>query len=423
VYRDAAEQMSETVDDAITTIRRQFTSARTPEQLGRELQNGMVLLKNTRSDWAEVAFSPFKKGGTWGSGLADVTPVADEAKAMLKEIGQGWKQAFGDVKPRTVAILEEAADMAGKGDDVAGLIAKRRQLQSALEDEGKLLTNVDNARKVRLFKAIDERVEEALKATTGGDKAVRAYRAANARYRELSDLLESEVIANVTKKDPMLAAETLGKMASPSTVREFNRVLDELIRTRAVAPETAEELMNTARASWITNNFRKLGSVAALHPTHKDFDAAGKEAFNALFANSPFRSDLAQISNNAKVIEEMIQKLPNRGDHLPAGAFSLAAAAGSVIAQSPGAVGAMTGVWSATHIPQMLAHAAVSGDKGLINAIKFVTTWSAKNAPSTMGQGAGRGALFGASQAAVPPAVMQAMEYIDKKARDLGLLK
>jgi hypothetical protein len=71
----------------------------------------------------------------------------------------------------------------------------------------------------------------------------------------------------------------------------------------------------------------------------------------------------------------------------------------------------------------MLAHAAVSGDKGLINAIKFVTGWTAKNAPSTMGQGALRGAVTGISQAAVPPAVMQAMEYIDKKARDLGILK
>lgn len=412
VYRDAAEAMGEKLDDVVTTLRARLTSARTPEQVGREFENGMILLKNTRDEQADLAFAPFRSGGSYSGGKIDMIPVADQANAILKEIGQGWKQAFGDNKPQTIKILEEAAGMVGKGDTIEGLIAKRRQLQSALDEE-KLLGTVDNRRRKMLFDAIDNTLEQGIK-DTHGDAAAAAYRKANIGYRRLSETLESELFSAILKKDPSLAARQLGKVATPSNIREFMRHTDTLINNKSIAPEARDEMLNIARADWLTNNFRSLKDMGSLTPSHKDYDRTSREVFDTLFANTPIKKDLSDISRNAKVLEEMLQKLPSRGEHIPAGAYATAGAIGSMVAQSPGAVGAMSGLMSLSHIPQMFAHAVVSGDKGLVNAIKYVTTWAARNAPSTTGQGGLRGGVIGA----VPPAVAEAIAYINEKRKE-----
>lgn len=389
VYKNAERDMSTTVDESIGNVLRELNAQGTPTDAGKLFQLAWTDAKTKIGQQHDAWFAPFKHGTTLGDMPTEVTP-------SLRKAAQAVLQNFKDVKttnrnaaagPDIIAMMQEFAK--GKQLPLATLVARKRALGDTATWDN-IGGNVDNRIRQNLYTEIDKAIEAQL--GKAGPNALTQWNSVNAAATRQLGILRDTMITKMAsneKMDPMEVTEYVAKNASPSAVTAYKKALGLLQQQGSITKEQNAYLMDHVRRNWIELNMNNSKSAANMYDSilGSGKNAEAVDAFNAVFAGSPYKSVLEEAARAAHTVAEFGKRIPPQSGG--SGEYVTAMAAGGLIGQMFGnpAVGSSLGaglVFLTNAVPRAIAKAQLRNDSMLRNQTRFVVNWLNQASPSDL---------------------------------------
>lgn len=389
VYKNAERDMNVTVDESIGNVLRELNAQGTPTDAGKLFQAAWTDAKAKVGLQHESWFAPFKHGTTLGDTLTEVTP-------SLRKAASDVLQQFKDIKttnrnagagPDVVAMMQEFAK--GKQLPLATLVARKRALGDTATWDN-VGGNVDNRIRQTLYTEIDKAIEAQL--AKAGPNALTQWNSVNAAASRQLGILRDTMITKMAsnqKMDPMEVTEFVAKNASPSAVTAYKKALGLLVQQGSLTKEQNAYLMDHVRRNWIELNMNNSKSAANMYDSilGSGKNAEAVDAFNAVFAGSPYKSVLEEAARAANSVAEFGKRIPPQSGG--SGEYVTAMAAGGLVGQMMGNAAAGSSlaaglVFLTNAVPRAIAKAQLRNDHALRNQTRFVVNWFNQASPSDL---------------------------------------
>lgn len=417
VYKNAEGDMNKTIDESIGNVLRELQTSGTPTEAGQLYQAAYRDASAKISASHEVLFGPFRHGTTVGDQLA--VPNAD-----LKSAAQKVLQNFADIKMTekdagaSQSVINMVKDLAsGKAVPLATLVAQKRALGNTATWDS-VGGSVDNSIRKELFRNIDASIEAHLGKTN--PKMLAEWNTANATATRHLGILRDKMIermASNEKTDPMEVTEFVAKNASPSAIMAYKKALGLMQQNGSITKEQNAYLMDHVRRNWIEMNMSNSKSAAAMYDSllGSGKNAETVDAFNAVFAGSPYRSTLEDAARAANAVAQFGKRIPPQSGG--SGEYVTAMAAGGLIGQAFGnpAAGSTLAaglVFLTNAVPRAIAKAQLHNDNLLRNQVRFVVRWFNEATPNDLKS------VAAGNLSAMPANVLRAYNAVEAAANE-----